>query len=68
MSQYKTGTVKVVSGEQTIIGTGTAWLTEAHSGDLFKLRGATVCYEVANVSDDTHLDLTGKYSGATTSG
>jgi len=68
MSQYRNGTVKVVSGEVGVIGTGTKWLTYVESGDLFKLRNGSVIYEVASVEDDTHLNLSGYYQGTTTSG
>jgi len=66
--QYKTGTVKVVSGEVLVEGTGTSWSGEIMPSDLFKLRNSTVIYEVAAVIDNTHLNLSGMYQGVTTSG
>lgn len=66
--QYKTGNIKVVSGEIVIEGIGTSWLTEVDPGDLFKVKTEDVIYQVSNVSDDSHLNLTAAYQGTTRSG
>ncbi len=68
MSQYRTGTIKIVSGESTIEGTGTTWLTNIDGGDAFKVKDESVVYEVASVSDNTHLFLSTNYQGTTRSG
>lgn len=69
MAQYKTGTVTVTNGDATVVGVGTAWLTEAQDGDLFSLQGqGNAVYVVLSRTDDTHLELTTTYGGATASG
>lgn len=68
MSQYRTGSVKVQSGESTIIGTGTLWASQVEAADLFKMKSESVIYQVASVSDDTHIALSAPYNGTTRSG
>lgn len=66
--QYKTGTVSVTNGSQTIVGNGTLW-NSLSTPLCFKIaqNGAPV-YEVASITDDTHAQLTGNYQGTTQSG
>lgn len=67
MSQYKTGSVAVTNGSPNVTGTGTLWNTL--STPLYfkgKIDGAPV-YEVASITDDTHLVLASNYAGATQS-
>lgn len=66
--QYTTGTIKLTSGEVLVEGTGTSWLSNVEAADLLKKKDASVIYQVASVSDDTHLNLTAPYQGSTTSG
>ena len=67
MSQYKTGSVAVTNGSPNVTGTGTLWLTLS-TPLYFKVDtdGAPV-YEVASITDDTHLVLASNYAGATAS-
>jgi len=67
MSQYKTGSVAVTNGSPNVTGTGTLWNTLS-TPLYFKVDadGAPV-YEVASITDDTHLVLASNYAGATAS-
>jgi len=66
--QYKTGTVSVTNGASGVTGSGTAWLANVSAGDIFTIPGSGAWYEVAYVSDDTHLTLTANYGGTTVAG
>lgn len=68
MAQYRTGTVAVTSGSNVVVGTGTAWLSNAGIGHTFKLRGIDVTYEVAAVISDTELRINGFWEGADLNG
>ena len=63
MSQYRTGTVQVTNGSTAVVGTGTAFLANVAAGQIFTVEGDNVWYEVASVSNDTHLALTANYGG-----
>lgn len=65
MAQYKTGTVAVTNGSQTVTGTGTSWLAEITVGDLFIVVGDNVSYQVAAVVSDTEITLNANYAGTT---
>ena len=64
MSQYQTGSVTVVSGEATVVGSGTSWLTNASTGDSFTRKGKGVSFEIASVNSDTSLTLSANYVGS----
>lgn len=64
---YRQGTVAVTNGSTAVTGTTTAWSTNVKAGDGFSLDGAT-WYEVASVTDNTHLVLASNFGGSTTSG
>ena len=66
--QYKEGTVSVTNGSQDVVGTNTYWRNNIKVGDFFKIVGESEYYEIASVTDDTHLSLTTPYQGATGSG
>lgn len=66
--QYKTGTIKLLSGEATVEGLGTSWLTEVDPADLFKAKDEDVIYQVASVTNDTTIALSAPYTGSTRSG
>jgi hypothetical protein len=66
--QYRTGTVKIISGEATVEGIGTSWNTEVDPADLFKVKDENVIYQVGSVTDATHLELSAPYVGTTRSG
>jgi hypothetical protein len=68
MTQYKTGTVKVLSGEGTVEGTGTLWAANVEAVDLFKMKNESVIYQVSSITDNTHLELSTTYNGVTRSG
>lgn len=68
MSEYNTGTVNVTNGDATVEGIGTAFLSNVAAGDIFTKLASGVIYYVGSVTDDTHLELTGNYAGATESG
>jgi hypothetical protein len=68
MSQYRDGTVTVTNGDATIVGAGTAFVANVAAGDLLTLLGSGVFYEVASVTNDTHLELTANYAGSTLTG
>ena len=64
---YRTGTINPVKGSTAITGTGTYFKTaNLHPGDIVKING--VDYELAGVTDDTHLTLKTAYTGDTASG
>ena len=68
MSQYRTGTVTVTNADATVVGVGTAFTDNVVAGDLFTLPGSGIFYEVASITDDTHLELTANYAGETAEG
>ena len=61
-----TGTIAVTNDNITVIGSGTAFTTELAVGQLLNIEG--VYYTVAYIVDDTELELTEVYVGATDSG
>ena len=74
MPWYKAGTVTLTNGSAEVVGSGTTWgdgaITPGDSFSLVDASGAAVepFYEVAEVTDDTHLTLTVPYGGASASG
>lgn len=68
MPQYRTGTVSVSNGSPSVLGTGTAWLTNIESGDWFMADGDGLTYTVAVIVSDTEMTLTGAYQGLSRSG
>lgn len=72
---YREGTVAVTNGQTAVVGTGTVWATEsspgsgawtstkAYAGDALKI--GDVLYEIASVTDATHLTLRTAYAGTT---
>lgn len=65
MAQYRTGTVDVTNGSQTVTGNATAWLANVEPGDIFTLTGGSVWYEIASVDSDTQLTLAANFAGNT---
>jgi hypothetical protein len=53
---YSTGTVSGTSGEYTLTGTGTAWLTNLTCGSVITISATS--YTVAKVNTDTSVTLT----------
>ena len=68
MAQYKTGTVSVTNGSQTVTGSGTTWSTNITVGDIFTVVGDSVWYSVGSVDSDTQITLSSNYAGTTSSG
>ena len=74
MPWYKAGTVTLTNGSAEVVGSGTTWgdgaITPGDSFSLVDASGAAVepFYEVAEVTDDTHLTLTVPYGGTSVSG
>ena len=70
--RYETGTANTTNNSTTVVGTGTAWLSNVKAGDLF-FRGSTglrhttsnFWHQVATVDSDTSLTLTAPYTGST---
>lgn len=65
MSSYKTGTVTVTSGSETVSGSSTAWQNAIIEGDLFALTFAGPFYEIQSISDDETLTLDRAYEAET---
>ena len=64
MPWYKAGTVKTTNNSNAIIGTGTAFIASARTGDAF--RGPDgAWYEVTNIASDTALSISPNYQGPT---
>jgi hypothetical protein len=68
MSQYRTGTVSVTNGSQTVTGDITLFTSNVNTGDLFTVVNSNVTYEILSVTDDTHCQLTVPYAGASMTG
>ena len=66
--QYRTGTVNVVNNDATVVGVGTLFTSEVQAGDIFTVAYSNVWYEVASVTDNTHLELSANYAGVTANG
>lgn len=68
MSQYRVGSVAVVNGSNSVVGTGTLFLSNVTIGSVFSINGSGVPYVVAGIPDNTHLTLNAPYGGTTQSG
>ena len=65
---YREGTVTAQKNGTAITGSKTLWATVGlKPGDMFSIDNVTE-YEVASISDDTHLTLTTPYLGESVSG
>jgi len=62
--QYSLGTVAVSSGSNSLVGTGTSWISKVEAGDMLQIQGYENVYYVASVLSDTGLTLTTNYVGA----
>jgi len=66
--QYREGSVSVVHNSQTVVGSSDCeWLTYVSAGNLFKILGQSVWYDIASVDGNTQLTLAALYAGATAS-
>jgi len=69
MSQYRTGTVKVVQGSNAVSGEGCAWLTNnVQAGYTFKILENDALYTIGAVPTELTLSLTSPYVGSSVSG
>ncbi len=66
---YTTGTVSVVQGSTTVTGVATAWLSAVPTllYQQFRIGINAPIYTIVEVTDDTHLELSSAYGGATQS-
>lgn len=64
---YRTGTISVTSGSNTVTGSGTAWIAAVQSGDALHAPDGRV-YEVSSVASNATLTLATNYSGTSQSG
>lgn len=62
---YQTGSASVVHGSNTVIGTGTKFLTYISKGSLFKIHDEKDVYSIASVDSDTEFTLVFPYKGTT---
>ncbi|KFA58979.1 hypothetical protein GAPWKB11_0868 [Gilliamella apicola] len=73
MSWYKTGTINVTNGSNTVIGYNTKWtnpLIGVCSGQMLILQTQNTIeiYEIASIQSDTQLTLAKAYSGTNKTG
>ncbi|WP_256583115.1 phage tail protein [Pseudomonas sp. Irchel s3b5] len=66
MPWYKSGTVSVTQNSNAVIGTGTAFISNARVGDAFRGPDGG-WYEVTNIASDTALAISPNYQGVTNS-
>jgi hypothetical protein len=64
MPWYKSGTVSVTQNSNAVIGTGTAFISNARVGDAFRGPDGG-WYEVTNIASDTAMSISPNYQGAT---
>ncbi|MDR5879012.1 hypothetical protein [Caballeronia sp. LZ032] len=65
MAWYATGTVAVTNGSNVVIGTGTQFITNIKSGDIFIALDNGLLYEVDQIVSATQLTLKREYAGVT---
>lgn len=73
MFEYTTGTVTVTNGSTAVTGVGTVWSTNLSAGMYFRLdatgRGdSSKWYQIASVTDNTHIVLATAYADASSTG
>lgn len=59
--KYNLGTITVANGSPNVVGTGTKWVANVAAGQLLTVVGSGVTYQIASVTDDTHLVLASNY-------
>jgi len=64
---YVTGTVSVTQGSTTVTGVNTAWLSASPTllYQQFRIGITAPIYTIIQVTDDTHLELSSPFGGAT---
>ena len=66
MSWYKTGTISVTNGSQTVTGSGTNFIEGANAGEAVQVDD--VLHEILSIESATSLTLATNYIGSTQSG
>jgi len=61
---YRAGSVSVTNGSVSVVGVDTLWASQAAVGDAFSIDGDKL-YEIAAITDNTHLTLQSAYTGTT---
>ncbi len=64
---YTAGTVTLVTGTTTVVGSGTLWLSQVQVGAVFTTDNDTL-YMVAAVTDNTHLTISPPWAGTSGAG
>jgi hypothetical protein len=67
MPWYRTGTVAITAGQNTVTGTGTAFSANSRVGDAFQGPDGR-WYEVTNIASGTVLSILPAYQGSTVTG
>lgn len=65
---YRAGTVSVTNGSTAVVGATTAWTYQVQAGDHISFDGGGKWYEVASVTDNTHIVLASAFAESTASG
>ena len=66
LGSHNTNTsVDLTNGSVTVIGNNTNWLTKVNPGDAFTAAGSGIVYDIAGVTSNTQLELSGPYQGDT---
>jgi hypothetical protein len=64
MAWYRAGTTALTNGSNVVAGSGTSFLQNVRSGDIFVVLSDNVLYEVDQVVSATQLTLKTSYGGA----
>ncbi len=64
MAAYSIGTARITAGSSTVFGNGTQWDVFLDAGDLFKVSGDSVFYEISSVVSASELTLTTRYANS----
>lgn len=64
---YRQGLASIANGATAVTGTTTAWSTNVKAGDGISFDGGGKWYEVASVTDNTHLTLATAFAETTVS-
>ena len=65
---YKSGTVSVENGSATVIGDGTAFLSNVRVGDGIAIEGSLTLHEVINVASEVGITISPAYEGVSSVG
>lgn len=67
LEDYTTGTIAVIMDDQTVVGSGTSWVSAGVKPGSYIFID-DIPYEVGSVTDATHLELVKPYEGSIASG